>query len=364
MIGYVMGGQILRGTLTLTSGFLDLNPFMQDESGAIAAVEMPARIDFVMSGRFEQIVITNFNLTDVQGQLILRDRKLMLVDLKAGFLEGEMAGNGIYSYIKPGNPHIDFDLKLTSLSIPEMYKNIVTVQAFAPIAGFMKGTVSGDVKMNSDLGDSLKPIWQTLSSEGALQIPEARVQGFKPLEKIGEAIGYERLKNPGFSNFTPSFDIDNGVFNLNPTTLKVEGFDAIISGSNALDKSIDYLMKLNLPASAVKQNINTALSSLIKQDVNLLTDETVVIDINVTGSVDNPQVQTSLAQIAKGAGDQLKKEAEAEAERRKQELERQAKEKVEAQKQALEDTLKKEAEERTKEQTEDIKERIKGLFGK
>ena len=364
IIGYILGGQTMNGTLTLTSGFLDLNPFMQQESGAIAAVELPARVDFVMSGRFEQIVVSNFNLTNVQGQLILRDRKLMLVDLKADFLEGEMVSNGVYSYIKPGNPHVDFDLKLSNLSIPDMYKNIVTVQAFAPVASFMKGSVSGNLQLKSDLGDSLKPIWQTISSKGALQIPEARVEGFEPLKKIGEALKYERLKNPGFSNFMPSFDIANGVFNLSPTMLKIEGYDAVLSGSNSLDKTINYLMKLNLPASAVKENINTALASLIKQDVNSLTDETVVIDVGLTGSFTDPKIQTSLAQIARGAGDRLKREAQAEAERRRQELEQQAKEKMAEQKQGLQDTVKKEIEERTKGQTEDIKNRIKGLFGK
>ncbi|OGC89556.1 MAG: hypothetical protein A2W25_14415 [candidate division Zixibacteria bacterium RBG_16_53_22] len=364
MIGYILGGQTLNGTLTLTSGYLDLNPFLQQESGAIAAVELPARVDFVMSGRFEQIVVSNFNLTNVQGQLILRDRKLMLIDLKANFLEGEMVSNGAYTYVKPGNPHVDFDLKLSKLSIPAMYKNIVTVQAFAPVASFMKGSVSGDLQLDSDLGDSLKPIWQTISSKGALQIPEARVEGFEPLKKIGEALKYERLKNPGFSNFMPSFDIAKGVFSLNPTTLKIEGYEAILSGSNSLDKTINYLMKLNLPASAVKENINTALAGLIKQDVNTLTDETVVIDVGLTGTFSDPKVQTSLAQIAKGAGDQLKRAAQAEAQRRREELEQQAREKVAGQKEALQDTVKKAIEERTKGQAEDIKNRIKGLFGK
>jgi len=364
IIGYVLGGETLRGTLNLTSGFLDLNPFMQQESGAIAAVELPDRIDFTMSGNFQQVVLSNFNLSNVYGKLILRDRKLMIDNLKANFLEGEMVSNGIYSYTKPGNPHVDFDLKLSNLSIPAMFQTINTVQTFAPIAGFMRGSVSGNLRLDSDLGDSLKPIWQTISSKGALQIPEARVQGFEPLVKIGEALKYERLKNPGFSNFTPSFDMNNGVFSLNPTTLKIEGYEAVLSGSNSLDKSIDYLMKLNLPASAVKENVNSALTSLIKQDVNLLTDETVVIDVGLKGTFDNPQIQTSLAQIARGAGDQLKKQAQAEAERRKQELEEQAKQKIEEQKESVQDTLKKELEERTKGQTDDLKKRIKGLFGK
>jgi hypothetical protein len=364
MVGYALGGQTLKGILTLTSSYLDLNPFLQDESGAIAAIELPDRMDFVMSGRFEQIAVSNFNLTNVQGQLLLRDRKLMLVDLKANFLEGEMVSNGTYSYIKPGNPHVDFGIKITDLSIPEMYKNIVMVQAFAPMAGFMKGSVSGNLKLNSDLGDSLKPIWQTLTTQGAFQIPEARVLGFEPLVKVGEAIKYERLKHPGFSNFAPSFDIEKGVFSLKPTSTKIEGFEAVLSGSNALDGSMNYLMKLQLPASAVKENASAAISSLIKRDVNSLTDETVVIDIGLTGTFKNPTVQTSLAQIAKGAGDQLKREAEAEAERRRQELEQQAKEKIAEQKEALKDTINKQIEEQTKGQTDEIKNRIKGLFGK
>jgi uncharacterized protein involved in outer membrane biogenesis len=364
MIGYVLGGQVLAGRLSVTSQFLDLNPFLQDESGAIAAVELPDRVEFTMSGEFDQIIVANFNLTDVKGQLILKDRKLFLSNLNGGFLDGQIVSNGTYSFTKPGDPHVDFDLKLTDLSIPQLFKTVSTAQAFAPMAEYMEGTVSGNVRLNSDLGDSLKPIWQTLSSNGSLRIPEARVEGFGPLIKLGEALKLERLKNPGFSNFAPSYGIDNGVFNLNPTTLRLSDYEAVLSGSNSLDKSIDYVMKLNIPASDVKANINSALSSLIKQDVNLLTDETVVIDARLTGTFDSPQIQTSLAQIARGAGEQLKKEAQAEAERKKQELEAQAKKKLEEQKTALEDSLKKEIEQRSKGKGDDIKDRIKGLFGK
>jgi hypothetical protein len=364
MIGYVLGGQTLYGALTVNSSYLDLNPFLQSESGAITAVELPARVEFNMTGAFDQITVSNMTLSNMQGQLIMKDRKLMLVNLKAGFLDGQLVSNGAYSFVKPGNPHVDFDLKMTDLSIPQMFMTLNTVQAFAPMAGFMQGSISGNLHLNSDLGDSLKPIWQTISSKGALQIPEARVEGFAPLGKIADALRFEQLRNPGISNFTPSFDIESGVFSLNPTTLKVAGYEAVLSGSNRLDKTIDYVMKLHVPAQAVKANVNSAISSLIKQDINLLTDETVVVDIGLTGTFDQPHVKTSLSEIARGAGDQLKKEAQAEAEKRKQELEQQARQKVEEQKAELQDTLKKELENRTKEQSEDIKKRIKGLFGK
>jgi hypothetical protein len=355
-IGYILGGQTMRGTLTVTSNYLDLNPFIQEESGAIAAVELPARIDFVMSGRFEQIVVSNFNLTNVEGQLILRDRKLNLVNLSGDFLDGEIVSNGTYSYIRPGNPHVDFNLKLDRLSIPEMYKTFVTMQAFAPMAGFMKGTMGGAVKMDSDLGDSLKPIWQTLSSEGALQIPEARIEGFAPLQKVADALKLEQLRNPGISNFAPSYEVDDGVFSLNPTTLKVAGFETVLSGSNNVDGSIDYVMKLQLPAQAVKENVNSALTNIIGKDISSLTNETVVIDVGLTGTFKDPKVQTSLSQIAKGAGEQLKREAEAEAERRRQQLEEEARKKIEEQQKVVEDTVKKSLE-------EEAKKRIKGLFG-
>ncbi len=357
VIGYVLAGQTLSGNLAISSNYLDLTPMMKQPGGALAAVELPDRIDFQMSGIFGEIVLDNMDMTNVKGTLLLKNRTLTLSNLSANFLGGTMISNGTYAYIKPSKPHINFDLKMSQLNIPDMYKTFVTVQTFAPMAGYMKGQVNGNINLNSDLGDSLMPLWQTIIGQGALQIPQAQIENFEPLNKIADVLKMSQFSNPTLKNLAPSFNIQDGFFHLKPINFSIGDIPVIASGSNGLDKTLDYQLKLQLPASMMKNTINSALSGLLGNSANLVGNETVEVNVGVAGPINSPKINTSLGQIAKGAVQQLQQQA-------KQELENQAQQKLNQQKAAVEDSLSKAVENQKQKQTEDIKNKIKGLFGK
>jgi hypothetical protein len=353
IIGYVFSGQTLTGSLTTESSNFDLNPFMVSEGGPLSAIPLPDRVEFVMAAHFGNVALMNLEMKDVRGKIILKDRVLNLVDLAANMLQGTMTSNGTYQYIPPAKPHINLALGLKNMSIPDMFKTFVTVQRLAPFSQYMAGSVSGNLNINSDLGDSLIPVWSSLTSQGSLDIPQAKIENFAPLNKVAETLKLTALNNPTMANFGGAFEIKDGRFHLKPTPLKLGQYQMTASGSNGLDKSLDYVLKINVPAAELKSTANSVISGLVKQDVNLLTDETVVVDVGVGGTFNNPSAKASSSEIVKGTSDQLKKAAEAEAEKQKQDLQRQAEEKARQQKEELEKAAKDKA-----------KDKIKGLFGK
>jgi cell division ATPase FtsA len=170
-------------------------------------------------------------------------------------------------------------------------------------------------------------------------------------------VGLSELSNPAISNLTPSYEIKDGFFHLKPVTFKIGNYQIIASGSNGLDKSLDYSLKVPVPASQIKGGVNSALSSLIGKNVNLQGNEIVIVDVGVTGLINNPKISTSLGEIAKGATQQLQQQA-------KQQLEQEAQKKLEQQRSTVQDSINKALEEQKKKQTEDLKKKIRGLFGK
>jgi hypothetical protein len=356
VIGYVLENKTLKGTLNLQSNFFDLNPWMAGESQAIEAIKLPERVEFLMAANFKQVLFDKLSMTNMKGNLLLKNRILNLMDLESQMLQGSMIANGTYDYIPPQKPHIFFDLKLKSLNIPEMFQKFVTVQQLAPMAEYLNGMVSGDVNINTDLDKTLVPIWSNLFSQGSLDIPKVTVLNFPPLNKTADILKLSPLHNPALTNLDPNYQIKDGRFYLKPLTFKVDQYQILASGSNGLDKSLDYLLKIQIPATELKKQANTYVAGLIKQDVNLLTDETVVVDVNILGTIKDPKIQTSASDIIKGTSDQLKQAALKEAEKQKSEAEKQAQAELEKQKQELE-KKKKEAEQK-------LKNKLKDLFNK
>jgi len=364
IIGFVIADQVLTGNLNLNSTFCDLNPWlaMDTTSQTLTPIELPDKVEFAMKANFGTVNYDKMVLTGVAGDLLLKNKVLTLKNLSANTLEGSISTSGSYSYLPPQYAHIDFDMNISSMSIPEMYKTFVTIQKAAPLANNLKGELSGQIKLNSDLGDSLMPVWDSLSSQGSLHIPQAKIENLEALNKIADALKIAELRNPTLYDFKPSYHISDGRFYLHPVSFKLGEYQVSASGSNGFDKSLDYKLSIQVPAAAAKKQANQAISQLIKQDISLLSDETVVVDIKVKGTVQDPKIETSLAEIVKGTADQLKQAALKEAEEKRKQLEQQAKTELERKKKEAEEKLKAELDKKKKEEEEKLKNKLKGLF--
>jgi hypothetical protein len=301
----------------------------------------------------------------VRGLLVLKDRTLHLMDLNMNLLNGSVTANGAYSTPANRPPHSSFDLKINELSFGQTFESFLTVQKFAPIAKSLQGDFSANLQLTTDLDSTLTPVWSALNSKGALRIANAAIADFKPLTKMAEFIKMEKYKTLALQNLNPSYKIRDGRFYLEPLSFKVENTDFVVAGSNGIDQSLDYSVKLRVPAKELNTQANAVMSQLFNQKVDLLQNEYVDLIGSIGGSFGDPQVKFSGKDLVKGATaqvtDVLKQQAQEKKtvladtvnvalEKRQQELEKM--------KQAAADSAKREAD-RLK---EEAKKRLKKLF--
>jgi hypothetical protein len=215
------------------------------------------------------------------------------------------------------------------------------------------------------LDSTLTPIWSALSSKGALRIANAAITDFKPLTKMAEFIKMEKYKTLALQNLSPSYKIRDGRFYLEPLSFKVENTDFVVAGSNGIDQSLEYSVKLRVPAKELNTQANAVVSQLFNKKVDLLQNDFVDLIGSIGGTFSDPQIKFSGKDLVKGAtaqvADVLKQQAQEKKtvladtvnvalEKRKQELEKM--------KQAAADSAKREAE-RLK---EEAKKRLKKLL--
>jgi hypothetical protein len=365
LLPYLLSDQTLQGTLSLNSKFFDLNPWMAGESGTLRAVELPDKIEFALNSAFQEVQYEKLKIQNVRGLLVLKDRTLHLMDLNMNLLNGSLTANGAYSTPKNKPPHSFFDLKINELSFGQTFESFLTVQKFAPIAKSLKGNFSANLQLATDLDSSLTPVWSALNSKGALRIANAAIADFKPLTKMAEFIKMEKYKTLALQDLNPSYKIRDGRFYLEPLSFKVENTDFVVSGSNGIDQSLDYSVKLRVPAKELNTQANAVVGQLFNKKVDLLQNDYVDLIGSIGGTFGDPQVKFSGRELVKGATAQVagalqqqvqgQKSALAdtvnvELEKRRQELE-----KI---RQAAADSAKKEAE-RLK---EEAKKRLRNLF--
>jgi hypothetical protein len=75
----------------------------------------------------------------------------------------------------------------------------------------------------------------------------------------------------------------------------------MVAGSNGIDMSMDYLMKLIIPAKELNNQTNAVINNIFNKKLVLLQEDHVVLDVSFKGTIDKPDVNVSGRDILKGA---------------------------------------------------------------
>ena len=351
---YVLNNETLKGTMTVTSNFFDLNPWIEGESEALQVIEVPGGIDFTLNSTFKEVLFGKLKISNANGLVKLKDKKLLLMDLNLNLLNGSVVANGSYENPDPVSAHSFFGFKISNFSIGAAFENFLTVQKFIPIAKSIQGNFGANFELVTNLDSTLTPVFQSLNSRGSVMLQNATVANFKPLDMAADILKMEKLKKLILKNIDVSYKIRDGRFNLSPLNFKVENMEFMVMGSNGIDMSMDYTMKLKVPARDLTNETNARINNLFNRKVDLLQDDNVVFDIFFKGTVDKPDVKVSGSEVVKGVTTRLKDIAKQEIEQKKVILADTVKSEIDKQKQVLEQ-MKKEAQQKVETEAEKLK---------
>lgn len=366
LIPFIFSDGTLVGDLVLTSNYFDFNPYLTKEETSenadknsekeLSAFDIPENINFNLKSSFKKLLYDNLELTNVSGKITVKDNKVNLSNLNMNLLNGSLSGSGYYEKSALSeNPNIQFNLNVNDFGIKETFDKFVTVKQFVPMAKYINGSFSTSLKLNTKLDNTLTPIWDSFFSNGILNLKTAEIKNFKPFTTVGSMLKMDALSNPKLQNVKPKYEIKNGRFYLSPMEYKIGEYNVVLSGSNGIDQTLDYVMEIDVPASELKNKTNSAVSSLVGKDLNLISSNTITVNAAIGGTIDNPKVKTSAADVAGGVVEQVTNKIVDEAKSQADSLKLEAEKKVKAE-------LKKKEEEAKKKLEEEAKKKLKNLF--
>lgn len=271
LIGYIVKNQTLKGQLSLSSNYLNLNDFMGDDSNNTTytandttdvfknKIVIPKNIDFTMDANLKHVLYDNLDIKNMKGGIIVRDGVLSLSNVNADLLGGTCKITGSYNTSNPAKPLVDFSLDLSNLSFAQTFKSVETVQKLAPIFENMQGTYSMNFKFNTAMGSSLLETLGGLTGSGGLLTNNVEIENNKTLSALASALNVTSLKTISPKNLNIPFSVENGRINTKPFNVNFgEGGIMKLEGSTGLDESINYKGTVTLP----KQYSNKYIENL------------------------------------------------------------------------------------------------------
>jgi len=255
-IAFALQNKTLKGNLTLNSNYLNLNDFMPKPTTPLAAdssstpmqiIRIPKNIDFVMQANVKKLLYEKMVFDNAKGQLIAANSELRMKDVALNGFGGALLMNGLYSTVDSLKPKVDFDLQIKEVSFTEIFSQVETVQKFAPILGKAAGKFSTNLKFNSLLKSDMMPDLLSVVGGGTFNTLHVGLKNVQAIDVLATKLNKSDLVPVTIKDLAMNFSIADGKLTTKPFNFKIKDIGFNLGGSTGIDKSIDYVGKVQLP---------------------------------------------------------------------------------------------------------------------
>ncbi|HTE30937.1 MAG TPA: AsmA-like C-terminal region-containing protein [Chryseolinea sp.] len=319
-LGYALGHEgSIKGNLNFSSNFLDLNEFMTGgessspaDTASYGVIPVPTNVDFALKSSIKRIKMMDYIMTDATGDVLIRNGIANLNGLKFGLLGGTFVVNGAYNTQNLLHPKYDFALKIEKLSIREAANKSTIVQTYAPIAGLVTGNFSTDFKISGELLPTMMPNLGTVNGAGMVKIAQAALKDSKLISGITSLTKLADADEVTLKDVLMSTSISNGRLSVKPFDVKFGPYKTTVAGSTGLDLSLDYTLKMDVPAG----KLGTEYNALIAKYTGGKTDPNgnIPVAIGIGGKYNDPKLQLAMddqkAQVEKAITNAAKEEGQ------------------------------------------------------
>ncbi len=332
-IPYVMKkNAVLKGSLTTTSTFMDINSLMAGSTAApavkdttaLTVVEIPGDMDLTLNTSFKKLIYDKYELSNVTGKVTVKDHTLLIDGLQLNMLGSTMALKGSYNTFNPAKPMVDMDLQIKNLEVKQAFQAFNPVQKFAPIAGKLNGAINTNLKFKGALKQNMMPELSSVSAYGLVLSDILKLVDLNTLGKIADLLKIEKLRNPSLENINLSFDVVDGKATVKPTDFKLGSYKANISGTTGLDQVLNFILTLDIPRSEFGSKANNVLDGLVKdaskKGVNVSLGDIIPVTILIGGTATDPKITSGIKSAMADLAADMKKQALEVVEKKKEEL--------------------------------------------
>lgn len=334
LFDYVFEEGVLGGDIRFFSNRMNLNDFMEEETSAEASggssgeeeaysvIPVPDNIEMDIMAEIGELQYTNITLRELNGHLQITDQAIILDQVRAKGLGGNMAMSGSYDTQDLENPRFTFKYDLSNLDFAEAFSTFNTFEQLAPIGKYLNGRFNSTLLMDGILGPDLYPKLSSINAEGFLQTVNAALQNFKPLQSVGNKLNVNYLKEDiAIKNTRNWFEIKDGTLEIKEYDAQVKDIKMKIGGTYDIADLMKLQIRAQVPrklleANAVGAAASTGLNFLqgeaSKLGINIQQSENVNVLINLIGAITDPKIalkllgvdgdgqETSIADAAKG----------------------------------------------------------------
>ncbi|MBS7252595.1 AsmA-like C-terminal region-containing protein [Flavobacterium branchiicola] len=313
--GFMFKKQELRGNFNMSSNQLAVDDFMtagepaKEETKTAAkpaeAMKIPAFLNCTINAKATTVLYDNLKLKDVSGRLIVKDEKALLENFKTSIFGGTIGLTGAVS-TKEKVPTFDMNLGFNQVDIAQTFTQLDMMKKIAPIAGIINGKLNSTIKLNGKLdAKELTPDLSSISGDllGQLLSSTVNAKNSTLLNALGSNIKFIDMNKVNLNDIKAALTFENGKVNVKPFDIKYQDIKVTVGGTHGFDQTMNYNLKLDVPAKYLGSEANTFISKLSPADAAKL--ENIPINAMITGNFSSPKISTDMKSAVSSLASQV-----------------------------------------------------------
>ncbi len=249
---------------------------------------------------FKRVLTRGQELQDVAGDVRLDRGRLDLRGVHGTMYGGKVDLDGLVDLSDPDHGRMDLKVKLAGVQAAELSRRAVAMSRFARLGGLVTGFVDGQATLKGALDDTFGLDLPTLSTNGQIEIRQARLAGSPLQKKLATLLARPELEQVAITEWLQPFRIEDGKLHVDGLKLTAAGIGVKAGGWQSLAGDVALGVELTVPqamAAGLRAKLPPALAATLFDG----SGAPLVVPVGMTGRWDDPQVQLDTAGMADAA---------------------------------------------------------------
>ena len=253
-VAYALHDKTLVGSLNMQSNYFNVSDFMtadtkstKADTAKMSLIQIPKNINFTMKADFKKLVYSKMDFSNAKGTLLVANGDMKIQNMGLQAFGGNMTMNGLYSTADVKKPYVNFDVNLSDVTFTEIFKQVETLQKFAPVFEKATGKFSSKLSINSLLQNDMMPNLASLIGNGSFSTKSIGLSNVEVINALASKLNKSGLSSSTIKDLALSFDIKDGKVNTKPFDVTLGNIKMKLGGSTGLDKTIAYAGTVQMP---------------------------------------------------------------------------------------------------------------------
>jgi hypothetical protein len=207
----------------------------------------------------QELRYKSFRSKQLSGKLHIKDQRLTGKDISLKFAGGQTTVNGFLD-THTDTIHIHSMVKLHGVDAGKLFANFNNFQQDFLKDEHLRGSIFADLVLDMDADQQGQIHWDSLKADMAIQLHEARLLNFPPLQKLSDYIAEEHLGQLRFAALKNHIHIENKLIYIPPMDTYSNITHIQLSGIHSFDGQLNYNLVVplaNLKPQKLAQEIDT-----------------------------------------------------------------------------------------------------------